>query len=97
MFSPGRHHPASRRPPALEPAELGAIEIVKMNVEPGPSSDSAQMRPPCDSTTWRDIESPRPVPPAAADARPVHLVEPLEDAGQIGPRHADARVADPDP
>ena len=31
------------------------------NVEPAPSSDSTQIRPPCCSTTWRAMASPRPV------------------------------------
>ena len=36
------------------------------NVDPRPSSDSTQIRPPCCSTTWREIASPRPVPPPAS-------------------------------
>ena len=41
--------------------------IEKEKVDPTPSSDSAQIRPPCASTMWRAIESPRPVPPVPRD------------------------------
>ena len=40
-----------------------AIGTVNLNAEPRPSSLSTQMRPPCPSTMWRAIDSPRPVPP----------------------------------
>ena len=32
---------------------------------------------------------------AAPDPRPIHLVETLEDSGQIRPGYADARISDP--
>ncbi len=60
---------------------------------PIPSVDSTQIRPPCCSMMWRAMASPRPGPAGlATDAGPVHLVEPLEDAGLGGPRDADAVV-----
>ena len=42
---------------------------VNVNVEPRPSSDSTQIRPPCCSITWRAIASPRPVPPPRTRTR----------------------------
>ena len=63
------------------------------NVEPTPSSDSTQIRPPCCCRTFRAIDRPRPVPPPA-DPRPVDLVEALEDPGLVGLRDADAVVLD---
>ena len=46
-----------------------AIGMANENVEPAPSSDSTQIRPPCCSMTWREIASPRPVPPASPRTR----------------------------
>src|SRR5262249_25909420 len=40
---------------------LTGMEMVK--VEPVPSSDLTVMRPPCSSTIFFEMESPRPVPP----------------------------------
>jgi hypothetical protein len=40
-----------------------------VNVAPCPKTDSAVSRPPCASTRFRAIDSPRPVPPRAR-ARP---------------------------
>ena len=75
-----------RQPPGVAARSGPAIGIANEKVDPTPSSDSAQIRPPCASTTWRAIERPRPVPPAPRVAGPVDLVEALEDPRQRGAR-----------
>ena len=45
---------------------LPATGRANENVEPDPSDDSTQMRPPCCSTTCRAMARPRPVPPPAS-------------------------------
>ena len=67
--------------------------IANENVEPRPSSDSTQIRPPWPSTMWRAIDRPRPGP-AAAHPGPVGLVEPLEDPRSVGLRDADPVIDD---
>ena len=47
----------------------GAIGIANEKIDPTPSPDSTQMRPPCCSTTCRAIASPRPEPSVSADTR----------------------------
>ena len=46
----------------LEKVLEGARNVVKWNTAPPPGLGSAQMRPPCDSTMVRQIESPTPMP-----------------------------------
>ena len=52
------------QPPGVAARSGPVTGIANEKVDPTPSSDSAQIRPPCASTTWRAIERPRPVPPA---------------------------------
>ena len=47
-------------------ASSGTRGRAKENVEPSPSVDSSQMRPPCCSTMCRAIARPRPVPPGVS-------------------------------
>ena len=53
-----------RQPPGVARRSGPVTGMANENVDPDPSSDSAQMRPPWASTMCRAIESPRPVPPA---------------------------------
>ena len=53
-----------RQPPGVARRSGPVTGMANENVDPVPSSDSAQIRPPWASTMWRAIESPRPVPPA---------------------------------
>ncbi len=46
-----------------------AMGIAKENVAPAPSSLCTQTRPLWPSTTWRTMDSPRPVPPPRTRAR----------------------------
>ena len=82
----GRRRPRDRRVRRAR-ARAGS----RTERRPAPSSDSTQIRPPWPSTTWRAIARPRPVPPPA-DARPVGLVEALEDPRPVGLRDADPVV-----
>ena len=47
----------------LTTEEKSDYGMVKEKVEPCPSSESTQIRPPCESMTWREIDNPSPVPP----------------------------------
>ena len=88
-----RRPSAGGQPIAGTAADDGATGRWTVNVEPRPSSDSTQIRPPCCSITWRAIASPRPVPPPRT-RDPVDLVEPLEDPGLVRRRDADPVVLD---
>ncbi len=62
----GRDVQAIHRTPQLGG---GAMGIVNENVLPAPSVDSTRIRPPCCSTIWRAMASPRPVPPLSPRTR----------------------------
>ena len=95
---PGGVRPAGSVPTASAPAAsasaAAAIGRAKKNVEPTPSFDSTQIRPPCCSTTWRAIDEPEARPAAAPHAGPVDLVEALEDTPIDALRDADPVVLD---
>ena len=75
----------------------------KKNVDPSPGVLSTQMRPPCSSTNFLVMLSPRPVPPYSRLMVGVHLPELREDVFRLvlgdadpGVGHAvDERVATP--
>ncbi len=78
-------HPGSRA--------ASAIGRANENVEPRPSSDTTQIRPPWASITCRAIARPE-ARAAAPDPGPVDLVEALEDALLRAARDADPVVLD---
>src|SRR5208337_2160406 len=64
------------------------------NVEPSPTFESTQMRPPCISMICLAMARPRPVPPFGLRVRVVDLVELLEDPRPLVLRNAGTGVDD---
>jgi hypothetical protein len=63
---------------------------VKKNVDPFPGSLSTQIRPPCSSTNFLVMLSPRPVPPNSLATVGVGLAELGEEVVELLGRDADA-------